>query len=112
MEKFYCAAASGRGGAESSCVVDSSGNKKTTQPKMTFSFFPFYFGSRKWRNLEQLRRRGEAEPEQLRRRIVGEEEDHPTQNDVVLGRFDFFFLNQNTAKRRRFRVTVFFKIIM
>ena len=59
-------------------------------PVLLLSFFFFYFGRRKWRNPKQLRRRGEAEPEQLRRRIVREEEDQPTQNDVVLGWFDFF----------------------
>ena len=77
-------------------------------PVLLLSLFFFCFGRRKWRNPEQLRRRGEAEPEQLRRRIVKEEEDQPTQNDVVLGWFDFF-LNQNTPKQRRFEVFYFFK---
>ena len=55
-------------------------------------FFFFYFGRRKWRNPELLRRRGEAEAAELlrrRSRLVGEEEDSPTQNDVVL-RLIFF----------------------
>ena len=130
MEKSRATAASGRGGAESNCVVDSSGNKKTTQPKTTFSFFSsfffffFYFGRRKWRNPEQLRCRGEAELLRRQSRIVGEKEDHPTQNKVVLGWCDFFFkiktpqndvvlgllffFKSEHPKRRRFEVFYFF----
>ena len=61
-------------------------------------FFFFYFGHRKWRNPELLRRRGEAEAAELlrrRSRLVGEEEDSPTQNDVVLGWFDFFLKSKH-----------------
>ena len=61
-------------------------------------FFFFYFGRRKWRNPELLRHRGEAEAAELlrrRSRLVGEEEDSPTQYDVVLGWFDFFLKSKH-----------------
>ena len=58
-------------------------------------FFFFYFGRRKWRNPELLRRRGEAELLRRRSRLVGEEEDNPTQNDVVLGWCDFFLKSKH-----------------
>ena len=75
------------------------------EPRVTaasFSFFSFfsslfffYFGRRKWRNSEQLRCRGEAELLRRRSRIVEEEEDHPTQNDVILGWCDFFLKSKH-----------------
>ena len=55
-------------------------------PLTRYAFFPFFsslffffFGRRKWKTPAALRRWGEAEP-----RLVGEQEDHPTQNDVLL----------------------------
>ena len=84
MEKSRATAVSGRGGAES-----NSGVVLLLLILLVFFFF-FYFGRRKWRNPEQLRCRGEAELLRRRSRIVGEEEDHPTQNDVVLDWCDFF----------------------
>ena len=88
MENSRAAAASGRGGGRGSAASSFS-----FFSFLSSLFYFFYFGRRKWRNPELLRRRGEAEAAELlrrRSRLVGEEEDSPTQNDVVLGWFDFF----------------------
>ena len=103
MEKSKAAAASGRGGAESNCGV------VLLLLVLLVSFFFFYFGRRKWRNPEQLRCRGEEELLLRWSRIVGEEEDHPTQNDVVLGWCDFF-LKSKHSKTTSFWGYYFFKI--
>ena len=89
MEKSRTATASGRDGAESNCGV------VLLLLVLLVSFFFFYFGRRKWRNPEQLRCRGEAELLRRRSRIVEEEEDHPTQNDVILGWCDFFLKSKH-----------------
>ena len=117
-----------RGEAEPRATVSSTrwGTRRPPNPKrhspssrssLFFSFFFFfvYFGRRKWRNPEQLRCRGEAELLRRRSRIVGEEEDHPTQKDIVLRCFIFFFKKrqaQNSVvlgfqqpKRRCFRLS-------
>ena len=72
-----------------------------------FSFFPFFsslffffFGRRKWKTPAALRHRGEAEP-----RLVGEQEDHPTQNNflllpVLLLSFFFLFWPSKMKKSR------------
>ena len=117
-----------------------------------FFFFFFCFGRRKWRNPEQLRRRGEAKPRATAASfsffsflssffffffsilavenggirsccVVGERQSccivgvgssgkkKTTQPKTTLFWVGvIFFKNQNTPKRRRFEVTVFFKI--
>ena len=90
MEKSRAVAASGSGGAESNCGV-----VLLLLVLLVSFFFFFYFGRRKWRNPEQLRCRREAELLRRRSRIIGEEEDNPTQNDVVLGWCDFFLKSKH-----------------
>ena len=93
MENSRAAAASGRGGGRGSAASSFS-----FFSFLSSLFYFFYFGRRKWRNPELLRRRGEAEAAELlrrRSRLVGEEEDSPTQNDVVLGWFDFFLKSKH-----------------
>ena len=92
---------------------DSSGNKKTTQPKTTFSFFPFFsslffflFWPSKMKKSRVAASSGRGGARAASSSIVGEEEDQPTQNDVVLGWFDFFKIR--TPKTTSFWGVLFF----
>ena len=92
---------------------DSSGNKKTTQPKTTFSFFPFFsslffflFWPSKMEKFTAAASSGRGGARAASSSIVGEEEDQPTQNDVVLGWFYFFKIR--TPKTTSFWGVLFF----
>ena len=93
---FFSFLAVENGEIQSSCGVGERLSREQLRRRSPSSrssclfFFFFYFGHGKWRNPEQLRCRGETELLRRRSQIVGEEEDHPTQNDVVLGWCDFF----------------------
>ena len=98
---FFSVLAVENGEIQSSCGVGERRSREQLRRRSPSSrssrlfFFFFYFGRRKWRNPELLRRRGEAELLRRRSRLVGEEEDNPTQNDVVLGWCDFFLKSKH-----------------
>ena len=107
---FFPVLAVENGEIQSSCGVGERRSREQLRRRSPSSrssrllFIFFYFGRRKWRNpellcrrgeAELLRRRGEAELLRRRSRLVGEEEDNPTQNDVVLGWCDFFLKSKH-----------------
>ena len=98
---FFSVLAVENGEIQSSCGVGERQSREQLRRRSPSSrssrlfFIFFYFGCRKWRNPKLLCRQGEAELLRRRSRLVGEEEDNPTQNYVVLGWCDFFFKSKH-----------------